>query len=98
MSQHKGCTIGTTDYAFILQIDVYPLDINWPQIIADIAERGVVPGRQAISLGKERSTLQRWKSGHEPKFGNGHSLLILHSKVCGIELTTQRMKEASQRL
>lgn len=86
-------TASSTDYVFIIDVIVYPLKIHWPTIIDDMRERGISPYRQAKTISCEWSTFQRWKNGSQPLFANGHALLILHSKICGIALTQQRLFE-----
>ena len=86
-------TIDSTDYTQILDIDVFPLEVNWATLIDDITRRGYTPARQAAMLGKGWSTFQRWLNGTEPRFAHGHALLILHQKICGPELTCERFRQ-----
>ena len=86
-------TVSTTDYTFIVDFTVYPIEIHWPTIIKDICNSGVTPYRQAQTIDCEWSTFQRWQHGSQPLFKNGHALLILHSRTCGIALTQKRLEE-----
>jgi len=91
-------TIGSSDYQHILTIDICPLRVNWSQVILDMKSAGKPYIRQALDIGLEASTLRRWLEGTaEPGFSNGHALLILHSKVCGIEMTQMRLLESKQK-
>jgi len=86
-------TVSSSDYQFIVDFTIYPIQIHWPTIISDICHSGMTPYRQAQSIDCEWSTFQRWQSGSQPLFKNGHALLILHSKICGITLTQKRLEE-----
>lgn len=89
-------TVSTTDYTFIVDFEICPIkpiEIYWPTIIRDLADHGLCYRQQANSIGCEWTTLQRWKNGSQPRFNNGHALLILHSKICGIALTQKRLEE-----
>jgi hypothetical protein len=87
-------TMSSSDYAFILNIDVFPISPDWKVLMDDIKGRGLSYSRQALSIGLQWSTVQVWHHGGGPTFANGHALLILHSKICGIELTKKRLDEA----
>ncbi len=90
-------TANSSDYTEtlpILEFDIEPANINWALLINDMKKAGISGPEQAISLGYQWSTLQRWWQGSEPSFNKGHSLLILHAKTCGITLTHQRLRES----
>jgi hypothetical protein len=92
-------TAGSSDYleTVPLEFDIDPINLNWALIIQDMKENGLSGSKQALSIGSQWSTLQRWWQGSEPSFRYGHALLILHSKVCGTHLTRQRLLESVER-
>ena len=87
-------TIGSSDYLHVLTLNVYPKEIDWAVISDDIKGSGLCYFRQAIALGKEWSTLQKWRNGAQPRFCDGHALLMLHTKICGEELTKKRLGDS----
>jgi hypothetical protein len=87
-------TAGSSDYTHILTFRITPLNVNWVTLIHDMKERGISFLKQSESIGEEWPTFQRWLRGGGTRFHNGHALLILHSKVCGIELTQKRIMES----
>ena len=90
-------TASSSDYLFILSIDVFPINPDWSVIIADMKEMGLSYSRQARAIGKEQSGVQcYYQEGVPPRFPEAHALLILHSKICGIELTRKRLEEAKE--
>lgn len=86
-------TIGTTDYLHILTFNISPLKIDWKILAEDIKATGMSLPNQAHAVGKEWSTFQAWLSGCQPRFMEGHAMLILHAQRCGVEWTEYRMKE-----
>jgi len=82
----------------LLSIDVTPLSPDWSQITRDMKEKGLPYYRQALAIGVEWSSYQRYMDGAHPGFGNGHAILILHAKVCGVEQTYTRLNEAFPKL
>lgn len=78
----------------LLNITILPLRVNWPIILRDIKSKGLSYNQQALSIGVQYSTLQRWMSGAEPGFTYGHSVLVLHSSVCGKPFTLKRLSES----
>lgn len=81
------------DFHSILEITIIPIRVDWSAILKDIKDHGLSYNQQALSIGVQYSTLQRWMSGAEPGYSYGHSVLILHSDVCGRESTLKRLKE-----
>ena len=73
---------------------VYPRVIDWSQVMRDIADSGVNYNRVARILGVGWSTVQRWRTGSEPGHAIGSSILVIHARYCGAELTKQRVLEA----
>ena len=73
---------------------IYPRVINWIRVIDDIREHGGTYSTICKILGLSWSTLQGWRTGCEPRHSTGSSLLLIHAKYCGTELTKQRVLEA----
>lgn len=73
--------------------DIYPKRLDWKRILEDLKERGTSIYQAAKILGRPETTVQSWVKGHEPSYSNGASVLLLHSKVCGEELTKIRCNE-----
>lgn len=89
-----SATAASSDYQYLLAIDITPLHIDWKILIQDIRNKSMPYYRQAEALGVQWSTFQNWfYNGSQPIFQNGHALLILHTKVCGTRLTEQRFIE-----
>lgn len=86
-------TASSSDYTQTIELDIEPVPVNWALIIQDMKESGLSGSRQALSIGSQWSTLQRWWQGSEPSFKYGQALLILHAKTCGITLTQERLRE-----
>lgn len=72
---------------------IYPKKLNWPQIFNDLAEHNVSPYQVSVLIGVKWSTLQRWLVDVEPRYSVGVSILELHSRYCGEELTGKRLEE-----
>lgn len=89
-------TASSSEYVYLIDIDITPLKIDWNIIIQDLKERNYAPSRQAISIGKSWSTFQKTMQGSEPSFAYGHALLMLHTKVCGSRVTEQRILQFLQ--
>jgi hypothetical protein len=73
---------------------IYPREINWVQVIEDIRN---ATGSYSIickKMGTGWSTLQRWRTGSEPRFADGSGLLLIHAQHCGQAQTKQRVMEA----
>lgn len=90
-------TASSSDYVHTLPVsefDIDPANVNWALLINDMKDAGLSGSKQALSIGSQWSTLQRWWQGSEPSFKYGHSLLILHAKTCGLTLTHQRLRES----
>ncbi len=86
--------VSSSDYVMYVSVDVQTVDINWRDIIEDNYNIGGLPyTHQALAIGKEWSTLQRWLHGSQPSFAAGMALLALHSRQCGHEMTLQRLRE-----
>lgn len=75
---------------------VYPKKIDWCQIFDDLNSAGVSPYQVGILIGQGWSSVQRWKTGTEPKYSVGVSILFVHARHCGGELTDQRLEEATR--
>lgn len=89
-------TAKSTDYLYILDIDITPLHIDWTVITHDLKEHHYPYLRQAYAIGRGWSSFQAILNGSQPRFGDGHALLILHTKVCGTRLTEKRFVEFMQ--
>lgn len=75
---------------------VYPKVLPWEQIFNDLMDKGGLSYSQiAEILGKKTSSIDRWwKGGTEPKHSIGVSILTIHSRYCGQELTQARLSQA----
>ena len=73
---------------------VYPKKMSWDIIFNDLEDKGITPSKASMLIGAGRSSLQRWRSGTEPKHSIGVSILKIHTRYCGEELTNQRITEA----
>jgi len=73
---------------------VYPRKIPWGSIFSDLYHIGVTPAQMSELLGVGCSTLQKWRNGTEPKHSVGVSILIIHTRYCGEDVTNQRVTEA----
>ncbi|MGD9382242.1 MAG: hypothetical protein PVI03_07345 [Candidatus Thorarchaeota archaeon] len=78
---------------FKLKDLVYPKRLAWDVIIADIYEAGITPSQTSDLMGQGWSSFQRWQSGVEPRHSIGVSILTIHTRYCGEELTKQRLSE-----
>jgi hypothetical protein len=74
---------------------IYPRILDWAQIMRDIADH-ISYTQVANILGVGWSTVQRWRTGSEPRHSMGSALLMVHAKYCGSDLTRQRVAEAAQ--
>lgn len=73
--------------------DIYPKRLDWRRILDDLKEGGTSIYQAAKILGRPETTVQSWVKGHEPSYSNGASVLLLHSRVCGENLTKIRCNE-----
>ncbi len=73
--------------------DIHAKRLDWRRIIDDLKERGCTVYQAAKILGRPETTVQSWRQDHEPSYSNGASVLLLHSKLCGEELTKIRCNE-----
>lgn len=73
--------------------DINAVRLDWPRILQDMKDRGTSIYQAAKILGRPETTVQSWCKGHEPSYSNGAAILLLHSKVCGEELTKNRCNE-----
>ena len=73
---------------------VYPRKMAWDVILSDLNSKGVTPSQVAMLTGAVWSSLQRWRDGTEPRYSMGQSILIIHTRYCGEDLTNQRVTEA----
>ncbi len=67
--------------------------LNWHGVAEDISQAGIKFTQQAIMLGREWSTFQRWLQGTEPKYSDAHAWLTLHTHMCGTAATQKRLNE-----
>lgn len=73
----------------------WPKILPWSQIFADLEARNCGLYRVGIRLGKEWSTVQKWRrEGWEPRHSDGVAILRLHTEVCGQDVTLKRLTEA----
>ena len=72
---------------------VYPKKLPWEQIFTDI-EGHLSPTQISDLLGSGWSCFQRLRNSKEPKHSVGESILIIHTRYCGEDLTNQRITEA----
>lgn len=79
---------------FKLSDYVYPRKLNWAIVIQDIEEAGISAHKISELVGAGWSSFQKWRRGVEPRHSIGISLLILHTRYCGEDLTNQRITEA----
>jgi len=94
--QQFNTTANSSDYEWIISsIAIEPANMNWALLIEDMRSREIPIGKQAEMLNTSYSTLQRYWQGSEPGFSTGHAILILHSKICGINITQQRLRRFS---
>ena len=75
---------------------IYPRVIDWNQVVEDIHAAGLNYFGITRVLGVSWGCLQGWRRGHEPRHSTGSSLLLIHAKLCGPDLTQQRVNEAVQ--
>lgn len=87
-------TIGTSEVYVYVEMDVVPVKVDFGELMRDMHEKGVPYTHQALSIGKEWSTLQMWMKGAQPRFSSGLALLALHSRICGQQMTLKRLREA----
>lgn len=74
---------------------IYPRTVDWVRVLEDLPEHGMTYSAACRQLGVAWSTLTKWRHGSEPGWSKGSAVLQLHAKVCGAELTKQRIQEAS---
>lgn len=78
---------------------VYAVKLAWPQIMADMKERGLPYSKQAHLIGVPWSTYQFWMEGEgEPRHSQGVAILKLHTAICGAELTSHRLTEGAEKV
>lgn len=73
---------------------VKTVQLPWVDIINDMLEKGYSLSKIAQLLGIPYTTMQRYPQGTEPKYSIGLSIITLHVRICGKELTDQRLAEA----
>lgn len=78
---------------FKLEELVYPKRLPWDKILNDLKDAGVTPSETAELIGSGWSSLQTWRKGVEPRYSVGVSILTIHTRYCGEELTNQRKTE-----
>lgn len=76
---------------------VYPKKLPWEEMLRDFIGVSVSSHQAATLLGVGQSTLQRWQKGTEPKHSYGVSIIILHTRFCGEELTRERINLIDRR-
>lgn len=73
--------------------EIEPKKLDWKQILSDIKDRGTSLYKAAQIIGKPLNTVMSWHSGkHEPSHSSGAAVLLLHSAVCGEDLTKERTR------
>lgn len=60
----------------------------------DLRAAGCTAYRLTGIMNIERSTIQRWQRGSEPRYSNGVAILEVHRHFCGAARTQQRLDEA----
>jgi len=73
---------------------VYPRQIDFTILIEDIVNKGLTYFEISRQLGISWSGLTAWRQGAEPRYSMGAGLITIHAKVCGTELTRQRIAES----
>ena len=74
---------------------VTPKIIPWVEVFKDLDEVGKGHSQMCQLMGIPHATLFRWKTGEcEPKHSIGVTILLLHSRYCGEELTIERELQA----
>lgn len=68
--------------------------LDWRQIIQDLRAAGCTAYRMTSIMLIERSTVQRWQKGSEPRHSYGVAILEVHTHFCGAELTQRRLAES----
>jgi hypothetical protein len=58
---------------------------DWFRILRDLAKAGVSMGEVARRCGRDRSTVQAWAEGSEPKDSDARVVLALYAKHCAAE-------------
>lgn len=83
----------SSDLVFV-NLEIYQVEPDWQRLAKDMREAGMSYSKQAFALEREPSTYQRWRNRETPPpFACGLSILMLHSKICGSELTLERLRE-----
>lgn len=73
---------------------VQPRHIDWKQVFRDLESSNCTVSDVAVLIDRQRSSVQRWRDGVEPKHSVGVAILTLHTRYCGESLTNQRITEA----
>lgn len=81
-------------YKFKFSEYLYPVKLDWPTIITDMLNTELSQADIANLVGAPWSTIASWRDGVEPREAYGRSLLALHCRSCGVDLTIQRITEA----
>lgn len=80
-------TISSSDY-------VYPEVRPWKDIFKDLIQAGCHINKMAELIGKPQSTVSYWiHEAVELPDSAARSVLTLHMRYCGHELTGQRLKQ-----
>ena len=70
--------------------------LDWKTIVEDIRSN-LNYSQQAQMLGLEISTFRRYITGSEPTYSQAHALLLLHTHMCGKEMTQLRLYGSSKK-
>lgn len=70
---------------------IYPVQIDWSRIIADLKTAGCTRYRIAAILGVSQPAVERWEEGSEPRHAMGTAILALHAQLCGPPDTQQKL-------
>ena len=74
-----------------LVLDVFPCQVDFCQIMTDLANQGIGYYQQSLSIGRAWSTYQRWMDGVEPRYSDATAILRLHAAYCGPDQTEERL-------
>lgn len=70
--------------------------IKWETLISDMIKRGMSPCAIAAAMAVPKSSPYNWLNGTEPRYSHGEAILLLHSKIFGIEFSRNRIREFRQ--
>jgi hypothetical protein len=70
--------------------------VRWETLIRDMMTSGMSPCAIAHALAVPPSSPYNWLKGTEPRYSHGEAILLLHSKVFGMEFSRNRIREFRQ--